>query len=154
MFRCSLDELVDTLINEFPIPMPGMTGELTPDFKILLDLAANCWKLGQPEAMGVTWTRQTILLTDADTFVLTPYKLLRDEPDFPHRLFLMRLRVDEGKAIFGFVPQRLPRNADAIGRHKVTKEIMYRASDTETATKLALIGPGLGQSWLDQFKKN
>lgn len=151
MFRCTLDELVDTLTTEFPIIMPG-TDELSPDMQTLLHIIHQ-GRFGQQEAMGIGWTRQTILLTDADT-LLMPFRLSEDAVDnFPRKLTLLRLRVDVGRAAFGYVPQRQPRNTDAIGRHRIIRALTYRASDAETAAKLALLGPGLGQAWLEQFKK-
>jgi len=132
--------------------MPGQTDDLPDDMRTLLHII-NDGKFGHQEAMGITWSRQTVLLTDADT-LLMPFRLLQEDSVFPQKIVLLRLRVDDaGKAIFGYVPKRLPRNVDVIGRHRIDKRLLYRASDAETAAKLALLGPGLGKAWMDQFHK-
>ncbi|CAM6053380.1 unnamed protein product [Sphagnum tenellum] len=149
MFRATLDEVIHILTEEYPVDVPGQP----EDLNLLIDVL-NAGHFGEQGAMGVTWYRQRVALTDADTLLLPFSRHGRADDQFPFQLMLLRLRIDDaGKAVLGIVPERVSRPANAVGRHRIKKRLLFRASNQLAASKLAIIAPGIGPAWIDQFEK-
>ena len=146
MFVCKLDELTSYIDEEFPYIVPD--NNISQSFVDII----NMGNFGDQESMGIKWIRQKISLIDADSIYISPL-YNSEHHQYPKQLTLLKMKVEGGGAIAGFIPKKESRSIDTYGRFKTKKTFIFNATDKNTATKLAIITTdGLAKSWLYQFE--